>query len=79
MPFPCFWKQSPLSANCTVLTYRCIIAELDHFGFPSEAIYLSLERRMKCGMGLCCHCAIGELFCCTDEPVFRYCDIEGAL
>lgn len=62
--------------------YRCIIAELDLFGFPAESVYLSLERRMKCGVGRCCHCAVGDFFCCTDGPVFRVCDvrdIEGAL
>jgi NAD(P)H-flavin reductase len=57
--------------------YRCIIAELDHFGFPAESVYLSLERRMKCGVGRCCHCAVGDLFCCTDGPVFRVCDVRG--
>jgi NAD(P)H-flavin reductase len=46
-------------------------------GIPPERIYLSLERRMKCGVGLCCHCAVGDLFCCTDGPVFRYCDLKG--
>jgi len=62
--------------------YRCAMEELHNFGFAPETIYLSLERRMKCGVGLCCHCAVGELFCCTDGPVFRYADIqkiEGAL
>lgn len=57
--------------------YRCLIKELQGFGFPPESIFLSLERRMKCGVGLCCHCAVGELFCCTDGPVFRYADIRG--
>lgn len=57
--------------------YRCVIEELRGFGFPADAIHLSLERRMKCGVGLCCHCAVGELFCCTDGPVFRYSDLQG--
>jgi NAD(P)H-flavin reductase len=57
--------------------YRCAIAELQGFGLPAEAIHLSLERRMKCGMGLCCHCAVGDLFCCTDGPVFRYDRLVG--
>jgi NAD(P)H-flavin reductase len=78
-----FSVENTVAAVCgPPALYRCIIAELGHFGFPAEAIYLSLERRMKCGMGRCCHCAIGELFCCTDGPVFRYCDIKdvaGAL
>lgn len=57
--------------------YRCVIDELQGFGFSPDAIFLSLERQMKCGIGLCCHCAFGNLFCCTDGPVFRYADIQG--
>jgi sulfhydrogenase subunit gamma (sulfur reductase) len=57
--------------------YRCVIDELQGYGFTPESIFLSLERRMKCGVGLCCHCAVGNLFCCTDGPVFRYADIQG--
>ncbi len=57
--------------------YRCVVAELQGAGIPAERIYLSLERRMKCGVGLCCHCAVGDLFCCSDGPVFRYSDLQG--
>lgn len=36
---------------------------------PPEAIHLSLERNMKCGIGLCGHCQIGPFFVCKDGPV----------
>jgi len=78
-----FTLENTVAAICgPPALYRCLIAELDTFGFSAEAIFLSLERRMKCGMGRCCHCAVGELFCCTDGPVFRLTEvreIEGAL
>jgi sulfhydrogenase subunit gamma (sulfur reductase) len=57
--------------------YRCLIGELQRLGITGERIFLSLERRMKCGTGLCCHCAVGDLFCCSDGPVFCYSDLEG--
>jgi NAD(P)H-flavin reductase len=57
--------------------YRCLLEELQELGLPAEHIYLSLERRMKCGVGLCCHCAVGDLFCCSDGPVFRYSQLKG--
>jgi len=57
--------------------YRCLLEELLALGIPAEHIYLSLERRMKCGVGLCCHCAVGDLFCCSDGPVFRYSQLKG--
>lgn len=57
--------------------YECLVGELEAMGFADDRIFLSLERRMKCGMGRCCHCAVGQLFCCTDGPVFRYRDIKA--
>ena len=38
--------------------------------YPSE-VYLSLERRMKCGIGKCGHCQIGYKYVCKDGPVFN--------
>ncbi|GIW54194.1 MAG: hypothetical protein KatS3mg082_0598 [Nitrospiraceae bacterium] len=41
-------------------------------GLPATSIYVSLERHMECGIGLCGHCQLGPWFLCTDGPVFRY-------
>ncbi len=41
-------------------------------GVPRESIYLSVERSMKCGVGLCGHCQFGPTFACKDGPVMRY-------
>ncbi|HZS94819.1 MAG TPA: FAD/NAD(P)-binding protein, partial [Chloroflexota bacterium] len=41
-------------------------------GLPAPSIYVSLERHMECGIGLCGHCQLGPWFLCTDGPVFRY-------
>ena len=41
-------------------------------GIPAKAIYLSLERHMECGIGLCGHCQMGPYFLCKDGPVMRY-------
>ncbi len=72
-----FTTENTVAALCgPPALYRCAIRELQGLGLPVEAIYLSLERRMKCGVGLCCHCAVGDLFCCTDGPVFRYSDLQ---
>jgi len=45
-------------------------------GFDERQVYLSLERRMRCGFGQCGHCQIGPKFVCRDGPVFRYSDIR---
>jgi NAD(P)H-flavin reductase len=48
-------------------------------GVPPEAIYLSMERNMKCAVGLCGHCQFGPLFVCKDGPVFAYARIQRLL
>jgi len=37
-----------------------------------DRIFLTLERHMQCGIGLCGHCQMGRLFVCKDGPVFRW-------
>lgn len=49
---------------------------LETIGYADEQIYLSLERRMKCGIGKCGHCQIGVKYVCKDGPVFDYADIK---
>jgi NAD(P)H-flavin reductase len=41
-------------------------------GVPRHRIYLSLERNMKCAVGLCGHCQLGPEFVCKDGPIFAY-------
>jgi len=43
---------------------------LEKLGFSSERIIMSLENRMKCGIGLCGRCSVGPEFVCKDGPVF---------
>ncbi len=59
------------------IMYRFVLMELLEKGIPESSIYLSLERRMKCGVGKCGHCQINSLYCCQDGPVFNYADIKG--
>lgn len=41
-------------------------------GVPADWVRLSMERNMKCGVGLCGHCQVRELFMCVDGPVIAY-------
>ena len=45
---------------------------LDAAGVPRDAIHLSLERNMKCGVGWCGHCQLGPHLICRDGPVLVY-------
>ncbi len=55
---------------------RFAVAELQKARVPADAIYLSLERNMKCGVGLCGHCQFGPHFVCRQGPIFRFTEVE---
>lgn len=43
---------------------------LEKLGFLPDKVILSLERKMKCGIGMCGRCNIGSKYVCKDGPVF---------
>jgi len=45
---------------------------LVEIGYPDNAIYLSMEKNMSCGIGKCGHCMLGEYMVCKDGPVLTY-------
>jgi NAD(P)H-flavin reductase len=57
--------------------YRFVLMELLGKGIPEGNIFLSLERRMKCGVGKCGHCQINQIYTCQSGPVFPYAEIKG--
>ena len=58
---------------------RFTAMELQKRGVSGDRIYLSMERNMKCGIGLCGHCQYGPTFICKDGPVFRFDSIAPML
>jgi len=52
--------------------YRFVLIELLAKGIPEGNIWLSLERRMKCGVGKCGHCQMNDVFTCQEGPAFSY-------
>ena len=60
------------------IMYKFVIMELEVRGLGADGIYISLERRMKCGVGKCGHCQINGLYTCIDGPVFNYADVAEA-
>jgi NAD(P)H-flavin reductase/formate hydrogenlyase subunit 6/NADH:ubiquinone oxidoreductase subunit I len=57
--------------------YKFVIADLKGRNVPDDHIIMSLERRMKCGVGKCGHCQINHIYVCKDGPVFNYSKIKG--
>jgi NAD(P)H-flavin reductase len=56
------------------VVYKFILERLLALGFPKDRILMSLERRMKCGVGKCGHCAVGYKYTCLHGPIFTYWD-----
>lgn len=54
------------------LMMKFTLAELLALGLHPEHIWVSLERRMSCGLGKCGHCKTHDTYVCTDGPVFNY-------
>ncbi len=59
------------------IMYKFVLQKLQEKQFSEENIYMSLERRMHCGIGICQHCAIGSFYTCKDGPVFKYAEIKN--
>jgi NAD(P)H-flavin reductase len=55
---------------------RFTVRELAKRGLSTASIFVSMERSMKCGAGLCGHCQYGPTFVCKDGPVYRFADVE---
>ena len=49
---------------------------LDNLGYDADHIIMSLENRMKCGIGMCGRCNIGSVFVCKDGPVFTLAQLD---
>jgi len=58
---------------------RFSILELQKKGVAEDRLFISMERNMKCGVGLCGHCQLGPTFVCKDGPVYKFTDIKDIL
>jgi NAD(P)H-flavin reductase len=55
---------------------RFVIYEAMARRVPKDAIYVSMERNMKCAIGFCGHCQLGPVFICKQGPIFRFSQVE---
>ena len=56
---------------------KFVLFGLKELGFEDEQIISTLERRMKCGVGICGRCNIGSSYVCLDGPVFTMKQLGG--
>mgnify|MGYP001024939432 FL=1 len=77
-----FYRMRMNPAITSILTcgpeimIRFVIFEALARRISAEHIFVSMERNMKCGLGLCGHCQIGPFFACKDGPVFSFDQIQ---
>lgn len=58
------------------IMYKFVIQELLKKNIPDHQIIVSLERRMRCGLGKCGHCQVEGVYVCQSGPVFTYNDLK---
>lgn len=69
-------ELAPSSENCIALVcgppimIKFTLPVLEKLGFGDDEIYTTLENRMKCGLGKCGRCNVGNVYVCKDGPVF---------
>jgi sulfhydrogenase subunit gamma (sulfur reductase) len=52
--------------------FKFVCKRLSEMGMPMHRMFVSLERRMHCGMGKCCRCNVGSTYVCIEGPVFDF-------
>lgn len=79
-------KRAPIDPRRTIamicgpeVMIRFACQELARRGVSPLDTYVSLERNMKCAVGLCGHCQLGAHLVCRDGPVFSYDQVERLL
>ena len=75
-------EMNPSTKNSVAITcgppimIKFTLQALDKLSFAPEQILTTLERRMKCGVGICGRCNIGDKYVCVDGPVFTYAELK---
>ena len=79
---PNYVKELKFSNNKTVvlcgppIMIKLTLKSLEELGFDKTQIYTTMELKMKCGIGKCGRCNIGNKYVCKDGPLFRYDEIS---
>jgi len=76
-------QAAPSSKNAAAIVcgppimIRFTFPVLEKLGFTPEQMITTLEKRMKCGIGKCGRCNIGNIYVCRDGPVFTFAQIKS--
>lgn len=67
-------KDTSVAVCGPPIFYKFVLKKLLDLGYSKGRIYMSLERRMECGLGKCGHCVVGHKYTCIEGPIFTYWD-----
>ncbi len=72
--------ENAISITCgPPIMIKFAMLSLQKLGFASEQNWVTLEAKMKCGIGKCGRCNIGDKFICLDGPIFRFDQVQQFL
>lgn len=75
-------ELAPTPANTIAVTcgppimIKFVLQVLQRLGFADEQVFTTLEKRMKCGIGICGRCNLGPKYVCVDGPVFSLAELR---
>jgi len=61
------------------IMYKFVMISLIDKKVPDHRVWMSLERRMKCGVGKCGHCQINDMLVCQEGPTFAFSEIKDLM
>ena len=79
---PAYVKELGLNPNMTAvlcgppIMIKFTLQGLLELGFDKSNVFTTLELRMKCGVGKCGRCIVGDKFVCNEGPVFRMTELD---
>lgn len=66
------WRKTSAIICASPKRIKEVAKDLIKLGMNGQDIYTSLETHMRCGIGKCGHCKVGNKYMCVDGPVFNY-------
>ena len=75
-----FKAKDTIAITCgPPIMIKFVLQNLVALKFKDDQIFTTLENRMKCGIGKCGKCNVGEVYVCKDGPVFSYAQYKTLL
>ncbi len=69
--------QNKVAVTCgPPIMIKLVLEQLEKMGYPGDRVFTTLEMKMKCGVGTCGRCNIGDRYVCQEGPVFNLTELR---